>query len=127
MKSRCWRISSSTISGNSCKQMNRILTSFSTLKASPSVAKTSKTWPTDRAPITGLKDINFVIGIGGKEYQLPTAHTCFNQLLLPQYKTKKKLKEKLIYAIENCNGFGMVWAISAHSPREDPLEIIDKY
>jgi ubiquitin-protein ligase E3 A len=33
----------------------------------------------DRAPITGLEDIEFVIGLeSGDEEKLPTAHTCFN-------------------------------------------------
>lgn len=33
----------------------------------------------DRAPITGLEDIEFVIGLEpGDEEKLPTAHTCFN-------------------------------------------------
>lgn len=66
----------------------------------------------DRAPITGLEDIEFILGIEGDKEEdqdkLPTAHTCFNQLLLPLYKTKEKLKQKLTQAVENCEGFGMV-------------------
>ena len=39
---------------------------------------------TDRLPIRGLKSLGFVIGRnGGDSDQLPTAHTCFNHLLLP--------------------------------------------
>jgi hypothetical protein len=38
---------------------------------------------------------------------LPTSHTCFNQLLLPEYKTKQKLKERLALAISNAEGFGL--------------------
>jgi E3 ubiquitin-protein ligase HUWE1 len=34
---------------------------------------------------------------------LPTAHTCFNQLDLPQYETEEKLKEKLLLAIKECS------------------------
>ena len=34
------------------------------------------------------------------------AHTCFNQLILPQYKTKECLKLKLEIAIDNAEGFG---------------------
>ncbi|ETO18353.1 E3 ubiquitin protein ligase upl2 [Reticulomyxa filosa] len=38
---------------------------------------------------------------------LPSAHTCFNQLDLPQYSTKEVLKEKLLLAIRECSqGFG---------------------
>lgn len=66
----------------------------------------------DRAPITGLEDIEFIIGIEGDKEEdmekLPTAHTCFNQLLIPFYKSKQKLKAKLTQAVENCEGFGMV-------------------
>ena len=36
---------------------------------------------------------------------LPKAHTCFNQLVLPTYKTKQQLKDKLLYAIKNSEGF----------------------
>ena len=53
----------------------------------------------DRAPITGLEDIEFIIGVEGTKEEdqdkLPTAHTCFNQLLLLPYDTKEKLKIKL--------------------------------
>ena len=35
------------------------------------------------------------------------AHTCFNLLLLPPYKSREVLKEKLIVAIDNAEGFGM--------------------
>lgn len=63
----------------------------------------------DRAPITGLEDVEFILGFEGEdEDKLPTAHTCFNQLLFPVYKTKEKLASKLKQAIENCEGFGMV-------------------
>lgn len=63
----------------------------------------------DRAPITGLEDVEFILGFEGEdEEKLPTAHTCFNQLLFPVYKTKEKLATKLKQAIENCEGFGMV-------------------
>lgn len=63
----------------------------------------------DRAPITGLEDIEFFIGLeGDDEEKLPTAHTCFNQLLFPLYKSKEKMASKLKQAVENCEGFGMV-------------------
>ena len=39
--------------------------------------------------------------------RLPLAQTCFNQLLLPPYKSKRKLREKLLIAINNSEGFGM--------------------
>lgn len=63
----------------------------------------------DRAPITGLEDVEFILGIEGTdEEKLPIAHTCFNQLLLPDYQSKAKMKIKLTQAVENCEGFGMV-------------------
>lgn len=38
---------------------------------------------------------------------LPTAHTCFNQLDLPEYSSTEELKEKLMIAIkEGGEGFG---------------------
>ena len=44
-----------------------------------------------------------------QEDRLPRAHTCFNQLDLPKYKTKEILIEKLTYAItEGKEGFGML-------------------
>jgi len=40
--------------------------------------------------------------------KLPTSHTCFNQLLIPEYSSKEILRKKLHVAIENATGFGMV-------------------
>jgi ubiquitin-protein ligase E3 A len=62
----------------------------------------------DRIPIKGLKELNFVIVKNGDDSdRLPTAHTCFNHLLLPTYSTKEKLRERLLTAISNCSGFGL--------------------
>jgi len=36
------------------------------------------------------------------DQHLPKAHTCFFTIDLPNYSTKAIMKEKLIYAIENC-------------------------
>lgn len=41
-------------------------------------------------------------------YRLPTAHTCFNALLLCDYISKEKLRERLVKAISNSKGFGMI-------------------
>ena len=47
---------------------------------------------TDRIPIRGLSSLTFIISRNGPDSnRLPTAHTCFNHLLLPEYKTKNKL------------------------------------
>ena len=40
--------------------------------------------------------------------KLPCAHTCFNHLLLPDYKNKDKLRERLLIAINNSEGFGLM-------------------
>ncbi|CAF4323615.1 unnamed protein product, partial [Rotaria magnacalcarata] len=48
----------------------------------------------------------FCIEKYGKENILPRSHTCFNRLDLPPYKKYEILKEKLVFAIEECEGFG---------------------
>uniref|UniRef100_A0A672LZH9 HECT-type E3 ubiquitin transferase n=1 Tax=Sinocyclocheilus grahami TaxID=75366 RepID=A0A672LZH9_SINGR len=39
--------------------------------------------------------------------KLPVSHTCFNQICLPPYKSKKELRQKLTIAISNAEGFGL--------------------
>ncbi len=39
--------------------------------------------------------------------RLPVSHTCFNQICLPPYKSKKELRQKLTIAISNAEGFGL--------------------
>lgn len=62
----------------------------------------------DRAPIKGLGSMEFIIMKHGTTDQLPTSHTCFNHLLLPKYESKDKLKQKLLLAINNSQGFGLM-------------------
>ncbi|KAF2396907.1 hypothetical protein EJ06DRAFT_584888 [Trichodelitschia bisporula] len=45
---------------------------------------------------------------GGDTEHLPTASTCYQQLLLPEYASVEKMKHKLSLAIENTEGFGSV-------------------
>ena len=45
--------------------------------------------------------------IVGLERRLPTAHTCFNHLLLPEYSGEATLRERLVTAINNAEGFGL--------------------
>ncbi|CAI7797610.1 unnamed protein product, partial [Closterium sp. NIES-54] len=40
--------------------------------------------------------------------RLPTAHTCFNHLLLPEYSNLEKLQTRLLTAINNSQGFGLM-------------------
>lgn len=62
----------------------------------------------DRVPVGGMGDMNFKITRGpNRSDYLPEAHTCFNQLVLPQYPDQSRLKEKLVTAIMNAEGFGM--------------------
>lgn len=63
----------------------------------------------DRVPIGGLHRFKFVIAKqGANSDQLPTSHTCFNVLMLPEYDSKEKLDRLLRLAIANSEGFGMI-------------------
>ncbi|KAG6544026.1 hypothetical protein Mapa_014549 [Marchantia paleacea] len=62
----------------------------------------------DRAPIGGLACLKFIIQRNGDDTnRLPTAQTCFNILLLPEYSSKAKLENRLKVAIQNSTGFGL--------------------
>lgn len=63
----------------------------------------------DRSPIGGLSKLPLVITPNGDDpARLPTAHTCFNHLLLPKYQTEEQLRVALLLAIQNSEGFGMI-------------------
>ncbi|KAF8246743.1 HECT-domain-containing protein [Wilcoxina mikolae CBS 423.85] len=60
-----------------------------------------------RVPIGGLENVMFYIVRNGEDSErLPSSLTCFGRLLLPEYSSKKKLKQKLSLALENGKGFG---------------------
>uniref|UniRef100_A0A665SX02 E3 ubiquitin-protein ligase n=1 Tax=Echeneis naucrates TaxID=173247 RepID=A0A665SX02_ECHNA len=68
---------------------------------------------TCRLPVGGFADLmgsngpqKFCIEKVGKDNWLPRSHTCFNRLDLPPYKSYEQLKEKLVFAIEETEGFG---------------------
>ena len=62
----------------------------------------------DRAPIGGLAKLGFLVQRAGPDTnRLPTSHTCFNTLLLPEYGSRGKLRALLKTAIENSAGFGL--------------------
>ncbi|KAJ4933845.1 hypothetical protein JOQ06_006654 [Pogonophryne albipinna] len=68
---------------------------------------------TCRLPVGGFADLmgsngpqKFCIEKVGKENWLPRSHTCFNRLDLPPYKSYEQMKEKLLFAIEETEGFG---------------------
>uniref|UniRef100_A0A0B7B3C0 HECT domain-containing protein n=2 Tax=Arion vulgaris TaxID=1028688 RepID=A0A0B7B3C0_9EUPU len=63
----------------------------------------------DRIPVFGMKYVKMIIQpTGGGEDFLPVAHTCFNILDLPKYTTKERLQMKLLLAIQQTEGFGLV-------------------
>ncbi|KAI5459294.1 HECT-domain-containing protein [Mariannaea sp. PMI_226] len=63
----------------------------------------------DRVPVGGMKNLQFVIQKNGQEGEgghLPTAYTCYGTLLLPEYRDKEVLRERLGMALDNAQGFG---------------------
>ncbi|KAI1177655.1 HECT-domain-containing protein [Nemania sp. FL0916] len=68
---------------------------------------------TSRIPVNGFKDLQgsdgprrFTIEKAGDIGNLPKAHTCFNRLDLPPYKSLEQLQQKLTIAVEETMGFG---------------------
>uniref|UniRef100_A0A7N8YC73 E3 ubiquitin-protein ligase n=1 Tax=Mastacembelus armatus TaxID=205130 RepID=A0A7N8YC73_9TELE len=68
---------------------------------------------TCRLPVGGFAELigsngpqKFCIDKVGKETWLPRSHTCFNRLDLPPYRSLEQLREKLLFAIEETEGFG---------------------
>ncbi|KAK2593314.1 NEDD4 E3 ubiquitin-protein ligase [Conoideocrella luteorostrata] len=68
---------------------------------------------TSRIPVNGFKDLQgsdgprrFTIEKTGELTNLPKAHTCFNRIDLPPYKTLETLQQKLTIAVEETMGFG---------------------
>jgi hypothetical protein len=63
----------------------------------------------DRAPIDGLGSLSITVTNGGGDLnKLPTAHTCFNNLILPDYKNKEQMKKAILTAINYSEGFGLI-------------------
>lgn len=63
---------------------------------------------TDRVPIEGLKSLKFTVQKHGNNDQLPTAQTCFNVLLLPNYNNRKQLERGIELILKNNEGFGLI-------------------
>ncbi|KAF7723562.1 E3 ubiquitin-protein ligase pub1 [Apophysomyces ossiformis] len=68
---------------------------------------------TSRIPVNGFKDLQgsdgprrFTIEKSGEVTQLPKAHTCFNRIDMPPYKSYESLVAKLTLAVEETLGFG---------------------
>ncbi|XP_053144343.1 E3 ubiquitin-protein ligase NEDD4-like isoform X5 [Hemicordylus capensis] len=67
---------------------------------------------TSRVPMNGFAELYgsngpqlFTIEQWGSPEKLPRAHTCFNRLDLPPYESFDELREKLLMAVENAQGF----------------------
>ncbi|SCV03260.1 LAMI_0H06722g1_1 [Lachancea mirantina] len=61
----------------------------------------------DRIPATGISTIPFKITRAGADKEkLPLAHTCFNELSLYDYQSRQILKQKLLQAITESEGYG---------------------
>ncbi|XP_071437815.1 E3 ubiquitin-protein ligase NEDD4-like [Pithys albifrons albifrons] len=67
---------------------------------------------TSRVPMNGFAELYgsngpqlFTIEQWGSPDKLPRAHTCFNRLDLPLYDSFEDLREKLLMAVENAQGF----------------------
>ncbi|XP_019701852.1 E3 ubiquitin-protein ligase UPL2 [Elaeis guineensis] len=70
---------------------------------------------TSKVPLEGFNALQGISGSQrfqihkayGSPHHLPSAHTCFNQLDLPEYTSKEQLQERLLLAIHEANeGFG---------------------
>lgn len=59
----------------------------------------------DKIPLGGLKIT--ISRAGGDVARIPTAHTCFNHLLLPPYPDRAMMKQFLDLALANRHGFGL--------------------
>lgn len=64
----------------------------------------------DRIPIHGMESLRIVIqSTTAEEHYLPVAHTCYNLLDMPRYQTKEILRCRLTRAVEQYEGFSLVW------------------
>ena len=62
----------------------------------------------DRVPVTGLATLPFKISrtCSGPPNQLPTSHTCFNELCLYEYPSRETLLHQLTTALDMYEGYG---------------------
>jgi hypothetical protein len=63
---------------------------------------------TDRSPLGGLGNVKLVIQRGGDAERLPISHTCFNTFTLPDYASKETMLDRVLLAVEQTEGFGIV-------------------
>jgi ubiquitin-protein ligase E3 A len=61
-----------------------------------------------RAPVQGLASLKITFLRSGPDSErIPSAQTCFNYFLIPEYSSKEKLEAKLKIALANEKGFGL--------------------
>ncbi|EFO20031.1 hypothetical protein LOAG_08458 [Loa loa] len=62
----------------------------------------------DRVPVGGLAKLEVIIARNGdNKERLPTAHTCYNVMLLPDYGDLEITRERITKAISYSRGFGL--------------------
>ena len=83
-------------------------------------------WGRSRLPPPTEFDRNFEIhdfpkkeaGMSEDEY-LPETHTCFFQLNLPRYSSLELMRQKLLFAIENCRSIDTDFAVQDAELEDD--------
>ena len=61
-----------------------------------------------RMPLKGWSDFRMQVQKNGSgDDRLPTAYTCFQLVLLPKYTSREVLRERLVQAIYETQGFGL--------------------
>ena len=63
---------------------------------------------TSSVPLGGFADAPIkIMRHTGSTDRMPNAHTCFNQLDMPEYMSKRQLRERLLVALrDGATGFG---------------------
>ena len=62
---------------------------------------------TSKVPLDGFDPQFQITKSDLEEKALPKSHTCFCQLVLPEYTSKEVLKEKILFAVANTDGFNL--------------------
>lgn len=61
---------------------------------------------TSRIPLDGFDPpFNITQGIDMEKDSLPRSHTCFNQIVIPEYSSIEIMREKILFAITETEGF----------------------
>ncbi|GBG24561.1 Ubiquitin-protein ligase, putative [Hondaea fermentalgiana] len=62
-----------------------------------------------KSPVGGLSALgNFTVQRAGPDTDnMPTSYTCFNTIMLPEYASESKMRERLMLALEHSIGFGL--------------------